>query len=61
MFKTKWQKKYEEAMKTIEFWVQFHDQQIKNINDGPYWIDIHAAQKTALLDTLADMKRIAES
>ena len=61
MFKTKWQKKYEEAMETIEFWIQFHDNQIKSIHEGQYWVDIHTAQKIALIDTLTDMKRIAES
>lgn len=61
MFKTKWQKKYEEAMKTIEFWKQFHEDQIKSIPDDQYWVDIHTAQKIALADTLTDMKKIAES
>ena len=61
MFKTKWQKKYEEAMETIEFWIQFHDNQIKSIQEDQYWVDIHTAQKVALIDTLNDMERIAES
>ena len=61
MFKTKWQKKYEEAMETIEFWIQFHNNQIKSIQEDQYWVDIHTAQKIALIDTLNDMKRIAES
>ena len=61
MFKTKWQKKYEKAMKTIEFWKQFHEDQIKRFPDNQYMVEIHTAQKIALADTLTDMKKIAES
>lgn len=61
MFKTKWQKKYEQAMETIEFWRQFHAKQIKEHSDDQYLVEIHSAQKIALADILTDMKKIAES
>lgn len=61
MFKTKWQKKYEKAMKTIEFWKQFYDNEVKMLPDDSHLREIRTAQKITLDDTLRYMKRIAES
>ena len=60
MFKTKWQKKYERAVKQIEFWKNFHEEQMKVCSDDQYLLAIHTAQKVALGDVLRDMKKIAE-
>ena len=61
MFKSKWKKKYEQAMKTIEFWKEFHEECIERYSDNQLLVEIHTAQKIALADTLKDMKEIAES
>lgn len=61
MFKTKWQKKYEQAMKNIEYWKNYHEGQMKLHIDSELLCTMHSAQMTALSDTLADMRRIAKS
>ena len=60
MFKSKWQKKYEKAMESIEFWKNFYEEQSKKCQDNQHLVEIYSAQKIALGDTLRDMKRIAE-
>lgn len=60
MFKTKWQKKYEQAVKQIEFWKKYHEEQMKACSDNQYLLEIYTAQKVALDDVLKDMKKIAE-
>ena len=62
MFKTKWQKKYEKAMDSVEFWRKFYSERYdktwdKNPEQANEYLDI----AIALGDTLRDMKRIAES
>lgn len=57
MFKTKWQKKYEQAVKQIEYWKKYHEEQMKVCSDNQYLREIHAAQKVALDDVLKDMKK----
>ena len=62
MLKTKWQKKYEKAMDSVEFWRKFYREQYdktwdKNLEQANEYLGI----AIALGDTLRDMKRIAES
>ena len=62
MFKTKWQKKYEKAMDSVEFWRKFYREQYdrtwdKNLEQANEYLGI----AIALGDTLRDMKQIAES
>ena len=61
MFKTKWQKKYEKAMDSVEFWRKFYREQYdktwnKNLEQANEYLSI----AIALGDTLRDMKQIAE-
>ena len=61
MFKTKWQKKYEKAMDSVEFWRKFYREQYdrtwdKNLEQANEYLSI----VIALGDTLRDMKQIAE-
>lgn len=60
MLKTKWQKKYERAMESVEFWRQFYREQADKLDD-PTLIGINTAQAIALGDVLKDMKQIAKS
>ena len=61
MFKTKWQKNYEKAMDSVEFWRKFYREQYdktwdKNLEQANEYLGI----AIVLDDTLRDMKRIAE-
>ena len=61
MFKTKWQKKYEQAMENIEFWKNYHEERLKLCKDSSLLMTIHSAQMTELSNVLSDMRRIARS
>ena len=65
MFKSKWQKKYEEAMKSIERQIEFHNEYLEHysnceINQANHenYIE-HLYQKIAFSDALKDMRNIA--
>lgn len=61
MFKTKWQKKYENAMDSVEFWRKFYREQYdKTWDKNPEQANEYLGIAIALDDTLRDMKRIAE-
>ena len=61
MFKTKWQKKYEKAMDSVEFWRKFYREQYdKTLDKNLELANENLAVAIALDDTLRDMKRIAE-
>lgn len=61
MFKTKWQKKYEKAMDSVEFWGKFYREQYdKTWDKNPEQANEYLGIAIALGDTLRDMKRIAE-
>lgn len=61
MFKTKWQKKYEKAMDSVEFWRKFYREQYDRTWDKDLELaNENLAVAIALDDTLRDMKRIAE-
>ena len=61
MFKTKWQKKYEKAMDSVEFWCKFYREQYdKTWDKNPEQANEYLGIAIALGDTLRDMKRIAE-
>lgn len=59
MFKSKWQKKYEQAMANIELWRQFYSNEADKFDD-PVLMSAYSAQAIALGDTLKVMKQIAE-
>lgn len=59
MFKSKWQKKYEQAMENVEKWRKFYRNQADKFDD-PTLVGINTAQAIALGDILKDMKKIAE-
>lgn len=61
MFKSKWHKKYEKAIETVEFWKRFHEDQINRFPDDKKLVEIHTVQKITLNDVLTDLKKIAES
>ncbi len=61
MFKTKWQKKYEKAMDSVEFWRKFYREQYdKTWDKNPEQANEYLGIAIVLDDTLRDMKRIAE-
>ena len=61
IFKTKWQKKYEKAMDSVEFWRKFYREQYDRTWDkNPEQANEYLGIAIALGDTLRDMKRIAE-
>ena len=61
MFKTKWQKKYEKAMDSVEFWRKFYREQYdKTLDKNPEQVNVYLGIAIALGDTLRDMKQIAE-
>ena len=61
MFKTNWQKKYEKAMDSVEFWRKFYREQYdKTWDKNPEQANEYLGIAIALDDTLRDMKRIAE-
>lgn len=61
MFKTKWQKKYEKAMDSVEFWRKFYREQYdRTWRTNPELANEYLGIAIALGDTLRDMKRIAE-
>ena len=61
MFKTKWQKKYEKAMDSLEFWRKFYREQYDRTWDkNPELANEYLGIAIALGDTLRDMRRIAE-
>lgn len=61
MFKTKWQRKYEKAMDSVEFWRKFYREQYdKTWDKNPEQANEYLGIAIALGDTLRDMKRIAE-
>lgn len=61
MFKTKWQKKYEKAMDSVEFWHKFYREQYdKTWDKNPEQANEYLGIAIALGDTLRDMKQIAE-
>ena len=61
MFKTKWQKKYEKAMDSVEFGRKFYREQYDRTWDkNPEQANEYLGIAIALGDTLRDMKRIAE-
>lgn len=61
VFKTKWQKKYEKAMDSVEFWRKFYREQYdKTWDKNPEQANEYLGIAIALGDTLRDMKRIAE-
>ena len=61
MFKTKWQKKYEKAMGSVEFWRKFYREQYnKTLDKNPEQANVYLGIAIALGDTLRDMKQIAE-
>ena len=61
MFKTKWQKKYEKAMDSVEFWQKFYREQYdKTWDKNPEQANAYLGIAIALGDTLRDMKQIAE-
>ena len=61
MFKTKWQKKYEKAMDSVEFWRKFYREQYdKTLDKNLELANENLAVAIALGDTLRDMKQIAE-
>ena len=61
MFKTKWQRKYEKAMASVEFWRKFYREQYdKTWDKNPEQANEYLGIAIALGDTLRDMKRIAE-
>lgn len=61
MFKSKWRKKYEQAMENVEFWRKFHEDSIELFANDPRMVQLHTVQKMALGDILRDMQKIAES
>lgn len=61
MFKTKWQKKYEKAMGSVEFWRKFYREQYdKTWDKNPEQANEYLGIAIVLGDTLRDMKQIAE-
>ena len=61
MFKTKWQKKYEKAMDSVEFWRKFYREQYdRTWRMNPEQANEYLGIAIALGDTLRDMKQIAE-
>lgn len=60
MFKTKWQKKYEKAMKNVEFWRDFHRKQMEVHHEDQHLFEINCIEAIALDDILRDMKNIAK-
>ena len=61
MFKTKWQKNYEKAMDSVEFWRKFYREQYdKTLDKNLELANENLAVAIALDDTLRDMKQIAE-
>lgn len=61
MFKSKWQKKYERAVKNIEFWKEYHHKQMNLLyGKDQFLYEQHLCQAVTLNDVLTDMKHIAE-
>lgn len=61
MPKSKWQKKYEQAMKMIESMVKVKDMKLDRYSDIQTLRDLAYAEKIQLEIVLDELKRIAES
>ena len=60
MFKTNWQKKYEQAMEKIETRIRIKEIQLEEYADNHNLTNLLHAEIIALNETLDDMKYIAE-
>jgi hypothetical protein len=60
MFKTKWHKKYDKAMETVEFWRDYHRKQMEVHHDNQQLFEMHFMEAMTLDDVLRDMKKIAK-